>query len=824
VSERFVGRGGCLRELHEYLSATRTSEKSRIVVLHGMGGQGKTQMALKYINDHRLEYQHIIWIDGTSMLTAQKSFMEVAKTFGSGTGGDTKPEESIYAVRDILSAFGRDAPWLLVFDNLDNPDEKYMHQVVSWIPHARFGSLIITTRLRAWQMDGAKAIEISSLSKVEAIQLLQMWVGPADNKELEKIVTRLGCLALAVNQAGAFISKEVGVDVDQYLEYYNTVCKELLQYGPQHAAQWDYWKVVDGSGLDRESGVSPSEQLQPASILSTWELSFRHLENRYPDAAKLLTLMSFLERTNVTVDVIRRGASTYKRLNYEGIPENVHPSTTGVSQWLIDLVDGISPRGQIMKINFLMNRLMDFSLVCFASDTEKQSITSQRFWIHPLVHDWARIRLKQTDSDILAMEAMALVSHALEDSCHFLYLEERNSLLLPHMDFSARTLLRLLSDATLGLQEHTWLLQVAYRFGSVYCAHHRFFEAEILLGMVWIHQKPRLDQIAPETALKDIDLVMTPAADSPYHNKVSRRAANDLSKIQIHDLAPLIHSMAISCYHQGNMQSASSLISAMTEIHDEAQHKCLCSFETKRTKAMICQYRGEMPESEILAKEAYEGFKATLGDKNPRTLFACTGHFCTLMSGPSEEIARRTAMEFERIAGAEAAITRYALVLSNSICLLDKEPEVAINVWSSMLELSTKIGAFSYDARALILDEPTLRVIVELGWAKVRSYRSHEGEAQPPVELLTEARELGVRAFRGLRVALPFILPSASQLIGETYLWSDDLDEAENWFRTTIQVAQVAEKFILWANDALEFITQLRQQSESDEEQAELES
>jgi hypothetical protein len=73
-------------------------------------------------------------------------------------------------------------------------------------------------------------------------------------------------------------------------------------------------------------------------------------------------------------------------------------------------------------------------------------------------------------------------------------------------------------------------------------------------------------------------------------------------------------------------------------------------------------------------------------------------------------------------------------------------------------------------------------------------------------------------------VALPFILPSASQLIGETYLWSDDLDEAENWFRTTIQVAQVAEKFILWANDALEFITQLRQQSESDEEQAELES
>jgi adenylylsulfate kinase-like enzyme len=46
------------------------SDKSRIVVLRGMGGQGKTQIAAKYIKDHQLEYQYAIWIDGTSMLTA----------------------------------------------------------------------------------------------------------------------------------------------------------------------------------------------------------------------------------------------------------------------------------------------------------------------------------------------------------------------------------------------------------------------------------------------------------------------------------------------------------------------------------------------------------------------------------------------------------------------------------------------------------------------------------------------------------------------------------------------------------------------------------
>lgn len=820
VSERFVGRDGCLRELHEYLSAPQTSEKSRIVVLHGMGGQGKTQMAVKYIKDHQLEYQHVIWIDGTSKLTAQKSFIEAAAIFGSGTGGDKNPEESIYAVLEILRAFGREATWLLVFDNLDDPDETYMNQVASWIPHARFGSVIITTRLRTWQIDGAKTIGISSLSKADAMQLLRMWVGPVDDEESEKIVTRLGCLALAVNQAGAFISKEVGVDVGQYLEYYDEVRKELLQYGPQHAAEWDYWKFVDGSEIDRERTASASERLQPASVMSTWELSFRRLENRHPDAAKLLTLMSFFDRTSFTVDLILRGASTNKRLNYEGVLERVRPSAAGVSQWLIDLLDGKSPRGQTIQINFLMNRLMDYSLVQCASGKEEQSSTSQRFWIHPLVHDWARIRLKQTDSVVVGVQAVSLVSHALEDFSQFLYLEDNNSSLLPHVDFSSPTLLGLISDATLGLQEHARLLQVAYRFGSLYRAHNRFDQADKLLGTVWTHLKQGLDQSALETALKDIDLIMAPSADSPCRDKVSWRAANNLSKIQIHDLVPLIHSMAISYFHQGKVQSASSLISVLTEIQDEeseAQRKCLCRFETIRTKSMICLYRREISESETLAREAYEGFKAILGHGNPRTLFACTGYLYTLMSNPSRrtaELARRTAIEFERIAGAEATITRYAQCLSNIICLQHQDPDAAINEWRAMLELSTKMGTFSYDARIPILDEPTLRIMTELGWAKIASYIKHEKEAQPPVELLTEARDLGERAFRGCKEVLPFISAYASLLTGEAYYYNENLNQAEEWFRTTIDLVQGEGYGTLdHAKYRLEEIATLRQQS-----------
>ena len=64
---------------------------------------------------------------------------------------------------------------------------------------------------------------------------------------------------------------------------------------------------------------------------------------------------------------------------------------------------------------------------------------------------------------------MSLISHAIEDFSHFLYQEENNSSLLPHMDFSFLTLLRLISDATLGLQEHARMFVYLRLFGSSQC-------------------------------------------------------------------------------------------------------------------------------------------------------------------------------------------------------------------------------------------------------------------------------------------------------------------------------------------------------------------
>lgn len=457
VSKRFVGRHKCLGELHDYFKAARTHENSRIAVLLGTGGGEKTQTALKYINDHQSEYQHVIWIDGTNIHTAQQSFIDVASMFGFGTGGRMKPEDSITEVKNILRLRGKTAPWLLVLDNLDDPDETYMGQVSTWIPHARFGSITFTTRLKAWKIHDAKFVKISSLSEQEAVQLFQSWVGLDDEEDSKKIVTRLGCMALAVNQAGAFISKVLDGSVSSYLDYYDAACEEMLKHVSKYAADWEYWKCMDPNETDRVSSI----QSKPSNVWATLELSFRYVE---PDAAKLLTLISLLEQNHVTVDIICRGASDKDESDCKGVTKRVDLSTAGIPQWLIDLLGGQSLKAQIIRVNLLMFNLVNSSFLHQVSSREQQGIANQKFWIHPIVHDWARVRLKRVDLDRVAMEAICLVSHAIEDSLQFLCPQDANFALLAHLDFSYSNLLRLISDPELYQREHKALLQVAFRF------------------------------------------------------------------------------------------------------------------------------------------------------------------------------------------------------------------------------------------------------------------------------------------------------------------------------------------------------------------------
>jgi hypothetical protein len=781
-----------LGELHDYFKAARTDGNSRIAVLLGTGGEGKTQTALKYINDHQSEYQHVIWIDGTNIHTAQQSFIDAASMFGFGTGGRMKPEDSITEVKNILRLRGKTAPWLLVLDNLDDPDETYMAQVATWIPHARFGSITITTRLKAWKIHGAKVVKMSSLSEQEAVQLLQSWVGLDDDEDSKKIVTRLGCMALAVNQAGAFISKVLDGSVSSYLDYYDAACEEMLKHGSKYAAEWEYWKSMDPNETD---GVS-SIQSKPSNVWAALELSFRYLK---PDAAKLLTLISLLERNNVTVDIICRGASAKDESDCKGVTKPVDLSTAGISQWLIDLLKGQSLKAQIIRVNLLMFNLVGFSFVHQVSSREEQGIANQKFWIHPIVHDWARVRLKRVDLDRVAMEAICLVSHAIEDSLQFLWPQDANFALLAHLDFSYSNLLRLISDPELHQREHELLLQVAFRFGSLYRAHNRYAQGDPLLSLVWTHRRQGLDQSAYKTTVDTVNSFMAPAFTPQNNNDQCRTRYT-----HIQDLIPIIQVEAISIYHQGNFQGASSLICTLNGLHSElsrAQHECFCIFETLRMHAMVDNAQGNLLEPSRMAKEAYEAFRMKLGPTNLRTLFAQIGYLVTSTpeSSPDRlQLLKDTAAELQKNpeVGPEASITRYAQAISSRLEWQD-DPDMAISTFSTMLDRNVKLGVFSWDSSIPILDLPTLMCVAALVSAKFASCAAHNNNNRGrQLELLDGVKDLAERAFRGYEKVLRMNAFSAAQLVCIAHLWLGEFDQAKLWYQKMRELGRNGGKWM----------------------------
>ncbi|KAG9073915.1 hypothetical protein FRC06_011074 [Ceratobasidium sp. 370] len=125
---------GCEHQVRHILDCLGPSNERRVCVVHGLGGSGKTQLALKAIELSQDRWTDIIYVDATSRETLESTLggFALARKIG---------ETHEDAMRWLESCR---QPWLLVFDNADNPDLG----LVRFIPGGSHGSVLITTRVR----------------------------------------------------------------------------------------------------------------------------------------------------------------------------------------------------------------------------------------------------------------------------------------------------------------------------------------------------------------------------------------------------------------------------------------------------------------------------------------------------------------------------------------------------------------------------------------------------------------------------------------------------------------------------------------------------
>jgi hypothetical protein len=223
--DRFFGRDEVLAELHQKLM---TSDRVAIASVAGMGGVGKTELAVQYARSHFETYRGgVVWLPGERSLSELLNFAQ-AQLFAGRIRLAKLGNEKVqlqHCWRNWPAQENPPEPVLLIFDDVTN----YQSQVAAILPgNSRF-RVLITTREK---FQGVERLELQVLTPKAALQLLTSIVGTeriaAEPETAAALCEWLGFLPLGIELAGYYIVEE-GCDLSELLRELE-VRKRKLQH------------------------------------------------------------------------------------------------------------------------------------------------------------------------------------------------------------------------------------------------------------------------------------------------------------------------------------------------------------------------------------------------------------------------------------------------------------------------------------------------------------------------------------------------------------------------------------------------------------------
>jgi hypothetical protein len=364
--------------LHDTLGEERDS--SRLLVLCGLGGTGKSSLALNYLLSYRKDYSAVFWLQAVSEESLRKECDKI-----HGLLYEKAQSRSAKSIEDVKHWFqGRKAKYLWILDSADNVNDLEATDRIGlerYLPDASCVDIIVTTRSQSVQhMSSLPAVQVVELDHIEARDLFTQRAGmsgltPHTEQDIDRIVERLGHLALAVKLAGAYVASNphMKVRLREYLQQLRVNESGFLNQQPQRH-------------------VDRYEQ----SIRRSWELSCEAIAAKCPAALNLLSFLAFVRPVRIRPEEFERSESSGgRRVDLPPAPDSAD------LRWHTAISER-QPWDEVIRLAF--STLSDYSLIQWSHENECYNM-------HQLVHSWTFDRLSESEAHLFGT-AMLLMYEA----------------------------------------------------------------------------------------------------------------------------------------------------------------------------------------------------------------------------------------------------------------------------------------------------------------------------------------------------------------------------------------------------------------------------
>ena len=211
----FTGREEHLASLKMSLSSGKPAALTQAI--HGLGGVGKTQLALEYAFRNLAEYDIVWWVSSKERATLAAGYASLADALDLPEKEAADQELIVQAVKHWLEQHPK---WLLVFDNVTDPAD-----VRNYIPHGQMGHVLITSRNANWR-GTATPLNAKVLERSESVDFLLKRTGYTDREVADALAEALGDLPLALEQASAYI-EQTSMSLEAYRKLFQSRREDL---------------------------------------------------------------------------------------------------------------------------------------------------------------------------------------------------------------------------------------------------------------------------------------------------------------------------------------------------------------------------------------------------------------------------------------------------------------------------------------------------------------------------------------------------------------------------------------------------------------------